>query len=86
MAATKNNMLGEEMSPFLTTIEPEVVEWCACQFGLGSGAGSTLLAGGSLAIPEGLTIISSAFVHEVKSETVSHGIFSVTSLAKHRSG
>jgi hypothetical protein len=42
MAATKNNMLGEEMSPFLTTIEPEVVEWCACQFGLGSGAGSTL--------------------------------------------
>jgi glutamate/tyrosine decarboxylase-like PLP-dependent enzyme len=60
MAVTKNNMLGEEMSPFLTTVEPEVVEWFACQFGLGSGASGTLLAGGSLAILEALTIARNA--------------------------
>jgi glutamate/tyrosine decarboxylase-like PLP-dependent enzyme len=60
MAATKNNMLGDEMSPFLTILEPGIVEWCASQFGLGKSAGGTLLAGGSLAILEALVIARNA--------------------------
>src|SRR5579863_5065821 len=49
MAAIKNNMLAEEMSPFLTRIEPEVMKWFACQFGLGPRSGGGMLAGGTLA-------------------------------------
>jgi glutamate/tyrosine decarboxylase-like PLP-dependent enzyme len=48
MAATKNNMLAEEMSPFLSSVEPDVVEWFAGQFGLRKEAGGGFLAGGTL--------------------------------------
>ena len=56
MAATKNNMLAEEMSPFLTKVEPEVMKWFAAQFGLGPQSGGGLLAGGSLANLQALTV------------------------------
>ena len=48
MAATKNNMLAVEMSPFLSSVEPDLARWFAHQFGLGKQAGGGLLAGGTL--------------------------------------
>jgi glutamate/tyrosine decarboxylase-like PLP-dependent enzyme len=55
MAATKNNMLGQEMSPFLSNVEPRVLRWLAGQFGLGREAGGGMLAGGTLANLQALT-------------------------------
>src|SRR5207253_3717553 len=49
MAASKNNMLAEEMAPFLTEIEPAVMRWFAGRFGLGSKSGGGMLACGTLA-------------------------------------
>lgn len=39
ISATKNNMLGQEMAPFLSAVEPRVLRWLAGQFGLGGGGG-----------------------------------------------
>ena len=55
MAATKNNMLADEMSPFLTSVEPDLVRWFTHQFGLGKQAGGGLLAGGTLTNLQALT-------------------------------
>lgn len=62
MAATKINMLAEEMSPFLSAIEPRVIRWFARQFGLGENAGGGLLAGGTLANLQALTVARNAKV------------------------
>jgi glutamate/tyrosine decarboxylase-like PLP-dependent enzyme len=48
-AASNNNMLMEELSPSFTRLERELVGWFASEIGLGSCAGGTLTAGGSLA-------------------------------------
>lgn len=60
MAATKNNMLGQEMAPFLSTVEPRVLKWLAEQFGFGSEAGGGMLAGGTLANLQALTTARNA--------------------------
>ena len=49
MAASKNNMLAEEMAPFLTDVEPAVMRWFAGRFGLGANSGGGMLACGTLA-------------------------------------
>jgi glutamate/tyrosine decarboxylase-like PLP-dependent enzyme len=63
MAATKNNMLAEEMSPYLTRVEPEVMKWFASRFGLGPQSGGGLLAGGSLANLQALVTARNAKFH-----------------------
>lgn len=60
MASTKNNMLAEEMAPFLTRIEPEVMRWFAARFGLGPNSGGGMLAGGTLANLQALTVARNA--------------------------
>lgn len=70
MAATKNNMLGDEMSPFLTSVEPDVIRWFAQQFGLGKQAGGGLLAGGTLTNLQAL-----ATARNVKLESQTRGIW-----------
>ena len=55
MVATRSNMLAEEMSPFLTRVEPPVMRWFASRFGLGRDSGGGLLAGGTLANLQALT-------------------------------
>jgi glutamate/tyrosine decarboxylase-like PLP-dependent enzyme len=60
MASTKNNMLAEEMAPFLTRIEPEVMKWFAARFRLGPNSGGGMLAGGTLANLQALTVARNA--------------------------
>ena len=60
MASSKNNMLAEEMAPFLTRIEPEVMTWFAGKFGLGANSGGGMLAGGTLANLQALTVARNA--------------------------
>lgn len=60
MAATKNNMLGQEMAPFLSAVEPRVLRWLAGQFGLGAEAGGGMLAGGTLSNLQALTTARNA--------------------------
>ena len=60
MAATKNNMLGQEMAPFLSAVEPRALRWFAEQFGLGPQAGGGMLAGGTLTNLQALTTARNA--------------------------
>ena len=69
MASTKNNMLAEEMAPFLTRIEPEVMRWFAGKFKLGPNSGGGMLAGGTLANLQALTV-----ARNVKFNAKTHGI------------
>jgi len=70
MAATKNNMLAGEMSPFLTTVEPGVMRWFAAQFSLGPKSGGGMLAGGTLANIQAL-----ATARNVKVQSENSGIW-----------
>jgi glutamate/tyrosine decarboxylase-like PLP-dependent enzyme len=69
IATTKNNMLGQEMAPFLSAVEPRVLRWIAARFGLGAEAGGGMLAGGTLANLQALTTARNA-----KLQCHEHGI------------
>jgi glutamate/tyrosine decarboxylase-like PLP-dependent enzyme len=60
MAASKNNMLAEEMSPSLTSVEPEVMKWFADRFDLGPKSGGGMLSCGTLANLQALTTARNA--------------------------
>lgn len=55
-AATNNNMLSLEMAPFAARLEDRLVRMVAAEFNLGAQAGGVMLAGGTLANLQALTL------------------------------